>query len=186
MFRPAYPLETERLTIRPFARDDLHALHAFLSREDVARYHYWDARDRAEVAEIIAGRAGLTVLEHEGDRLALAVVERSSQTLIGEVFLIWNSEQHSCGEIGYSFNPDWHGHGYATEAARELLRLGFDEFGLHRIIGRLDGRNKASARVLERLGMRKEGHLVQNEFVKGEWADEIDYAMLRTEWLSAR
>jgi RimJ/RimL family protein N-acetyltransferase len=66
-----------------------------------------------------------------------------------------------------------------------LLRLGFDELGLHRIVGRLDARNAASARLLQRLGMRSEAHLVENEYVKGEWTDEAVYALLASEWRAA-
>jgi RimJ/RimL family protein N-acetyltransferase len=80
------------------------------------------------------------------------------------------------------FHPDYGGHGYATEAARVMLRLGFDGLGLHRIIGRIDARNTPSARVLERLGMRPEAHFLQNEMVRGEWTDEIVFAMLEDEW----
>jgi len=79
-------------------------------------------------------------------------------------------------------HPDHRGHGYATEAAAAMLGLGFEGLGLHRIVGRLDARNDASARVLERLGMRREAHFVENEFVKGEWCDELVYAMLASEW----
>jgi RimJ/RimL family protein N-acetyltransferase len=79
-------------------------------------------------------------------------------------------------------HPDHQGHGYATEATGLVLRLGFEELGLHRIVGRLDARNVASAGVLERLGMRREAHLRENEFVKGEWVDELVYAMLASEW----
>ncbi len=75
---------------------------------------------------------------------------------------------------------------HATEAGREMLRLGFESYGLRRMIGRLDGRNEPSARVLARLGMRREAHFVQNEFVKGEWADEVVYAMLHHEWHGGR
>ena len=78
--------------------------------------------------------------------------------------------------------PEFTGHGYATEMAAEMLRIGFDELGLHRVVGRLDARNDASARVLERLGMRREALLVDNEWVKGEWTSELDYALLADEW----
>jgi RimJ/RimL family protein N-acetyltransferase len=67
-----------------------------------------------------------------------------------------------------------------------MLRLGFDGLGLHRIVGRCDGRNTPSTRLLERLGMRREAHLVQNELVKGEWTDEVVYAMLESEWRNLR
>jgi RimJ/RimL family protein N-acetyltransferase len=80
------------------------------------------------------------------------------------------------------FQPRYHGHGYAGEAATEMLRLGFDGAGLHRVIGRADGRNAASARLMDRLGMRREANFIQNEFVKGEWTDEVVYAMLASEW----
>ncbi|MCW2947645.1 MAG: GCN5-related N-acetyltransferase, partial [Actinoallomurus sp.] len=93
---------------------------------------------------------------------------------------------HRQGEVGYIFHPDHGGRGYATEAAEVVLRLGFEELGLHRIVGRLDGRNTASARVLERLGLRREAHFVQNELVKGEWTDEVVYAMLADEWRARR
>jgi RimJ/RimL family protein N-acetyltransferase len=63
-----------------------------------------------------------------------------------------------------------------------MLRLGFEELGLHRIIARLDERNEPSARLAQRLGMRLEARLVENEFFKGEWSNELDFAMLREEW----
>ena len=90
------------------------------------------------------------------------------------------------GEIGFVFHPDPHGHGYATEAARLLLEFGFAVVGLHRIIGRLEARNAASARVLEKLGMRREALLIENEFAKGEWQSELDYAILDREWRALR
>jgi RimJ/RimL family protein N-acetyltransferase len=87
---------------------------------------------------------------------------------------------------GTSCTPDFGGHGYATEAARALLRLGFDELGLHRIVARLDERNESSAKLARRLGMRQEARLVHNEFFKGEWSTELDFAMLAEEWRSDR
>jgi RimJ/RimL family protein N-acetyltransferase len=63
-----------------------------------------------------------------------------------------------------------------------LLRLAFEDLGLHRVAARCDVRNTASARVMKRAGLRREAHLVQNEFVKGEWTDELIHAILRSEW----
>ncbi len=161
---------------------DLDDLHAIQSREDVNRYLYWSARNREEVAEVITKRIGMAALEREGDILVLAVELRETGTVIGDVNLAWLSEQHRQGEFGFVFHPDHHGRGYAGEAAVEMLRLGFEGLGLHRIIGRADGRNQASARLMEKLGLRREAHFVQNEIVKGEWTDEVVYAMLATEW----
>jgi RimJ/RimL family protein N-acetyltransferase len=109
-----------------------------------------------------------------------------SGTVVGDVGLCWSSEVHRQAEIGYSFHPDHRGHGYATEAAAALVALAFTDLGVHRVAGRLDARNTASARLLERLGMRREAHLVENEWVKGEWSDEVVYAVLDTEWADRR
>jgi RimJ/RimL family protein N-acetyltransferase len=182
MLRPAYPITTSRLLLRPFRHDDLDDLHAIQSRADIARYLYWEPRSREEVAEKLAERTTMTAVAKERDSVLLAVVLRDSGTLIGDVNLWWLSEEHRQGEIGFVFHPDHHGHGYAGEAATEMLRLGFEGLGLHRIIGRADGRNRASARLMEKLGMRREAYFVQNEFVKGEWTDEVVYAMLASEW----
>jgi RimJ/RimL family protein N-acetyltransferase len=69
-----------------------------------------------------------------------------------------------------------------VEAAEAMLRIGFEQVGLHRIVGRIEARNEASARVLERLHMREEAHLIENEWVKGEWQSEIVYALLERKW----
>jgi RimJ/RimL family protein N-acetyltransferase len=63
-----------------------------------------------------------------------------------------------------------------------MLRLAFEELGLHRVIGRMEARNSGSARVMEKLGMRREAHLIENEWVRGEWQSELAYALLEAEW----
>lgn len=182
MLTPTYPITTDRLVLRPFTPGDLHALHDYESLPEVARYLYWDQRDLDATRTALEKRITRLALAEEGDAIDLAITLRHTGDLIGSCVLIWTSKEHRQGEIGYIVNPKAHGNGYAAEAAREMVRLGFDQLDLHRIVGRLDGRNTASARVLEKLGMRREAHLVQNEIVKGEWTDEVIYAMLAEEW----
>lgn len=176
------PIQTERLTLRPFTADDFDALYAIQSVPEITRYLYWDARDADEVRKALEQRIARTELTNVGDALSFAVEVRESGVVVGDVNLEWLSADNQSGELGYVFNPAYHGHGYATEAAVEMLRLGFEGYGLRRIIGRLEARNTASARVLERLGMRKEAHFVENEYVKDEWQSEVVYAMLASEW----
>lgn len=182
VLKPEYPIKTERLILRPFTADDIDDLYDIHSRPEVARYLYWEPRDLETTRQVLERKIRASVLGVEGEALQLAVELPEAGKVVGDVLLIWVSREHRQGEVGYVFHPGHGGHGYATEAAREMLRLGFDDLGLHRIIGRLDGRNTASARVLERLGMRREAHFRENEIVKGEWTDELVYAMLAEEW----
>lgn len=177
----ALTVETDRLLLRPFVAGDLAAMTDMHARADVARYLLWEPRD-AEASRAAFERHQDTRFAADGDALCLAGIERTTGRFVGEFLLILTSLEHRGGEVGYILHPDHHGRGYATEGTREMLRLGFERCGLHRIVGRLDGRNAASARVLEKLGMRREAHLVRNELVKGEWTDELVYALLEDEW----
>ncbi len=182
MLHPAYPVRTARLILRPFTADDIDDAFAYQSREDVCRYIPYPPRTRERVAERTALPHARSTIDEPGDALLLAVQLRPAGPVVGDVMLHWASREHGTGEIGYVFNPDYAGHGYATEATRELLRLGFSGLGLHRMIARTDARNTPSIGVLRRLGMRQEAHLVENEWFKGEWSDEIDFAILACEW----
>lgn len=182
MLKPEYPIETARLTIRPFVETDLDALDSYHRLPEVARYLYWEPRTREETEQALRKRIERLTIEREGDILVLAVVLRETGELLGDVNLSLRSEEHRTGEFGFIFDPRHHGHGYAGEAAVEMLRLGFEGLDLHRIIGRCDRRNTASAKLMSRLGLRKEAHFVENEMVKGEWVDELVFAMLAEEW----
>jgi RimJ/RimL family protein N-acetyltransferase len=186
VLEPGYPISTERLRLRPYQDDDLDYLADVLARPEVVRYLYDEPLERDQVPAELEKRRTYTAIRGEGDRLMLAVETAETGEVVGDVSLAYRSRAHRSGEIGWIFHPDHHGHGYATEAARVMLRLGFEDLGLHRIVARCDGRNEASIRVMERLSMRREAHLVENEYLKGEWTDEIVYAMLAREWYDLR
>ncbi|MBC7275993.1 GNAT family N-acetyltransferase [Nocardioides sp.] len=178
---PEYPVRTERLTLRPVdVERDLEDLHAYLSLEDVCRYIPPVPRDRDQLRKAYAPERRPSVLRREGEVLCLAVEHEGR--LIGDAVLFWHSKEQRSGEIGYAFNPEFQGRGFATETARALLGLAFDGLGLHRVIARVDERNVASARVVERLGMRKEAVERDVKWTKGEWATLVSYAMLEDEW----
>nr|WP_174257558.1 GNAT family N-acetyltransferase [Phytoactinopolyspora alkaliphila] len=170
------------MTLRPFAATDLDDLYAYHRDPEVARYLYWEPRDRGQSREALDARIGQYLLEKQGNSLILAVVWRETGRVAGEVNLEWLSEEHRQGEVGFVLNPEYQGRGVATEAGEAMLRLGFEGLGLHRIIARCDARNHASAAVMRRLGMRQEAHFVHNEIFKGEWGEELVFAMLADEW----
>jgi RimJ/RimL family protein N-acetyltransferase len=183
--RPEYPIRTERLLLRPLTADDADALLAYRSRADVCRYVPFEPMTREQITERIAGMWARTELTDPGQALTLGVEVAGTGELAGDVILFWHSREHAGGELGYVFSPGLSGRGYATEAARATLRLGFECLGLHRIIARIDERNEDSARLARRLGMRQEARLVRNELFKGEWSTELDFAMLAEEWRAA-
>ena len=180
--RPDYPIRTARLLLRPLTGADVGALAAYRGRTDVCRYVPFDPMTPADIAVRLIGQWARTALTEEGQSLTLGAEVAGTGELVGDVMLFWHSRKHGGGELGYVFNPDFGGHGYATEAARAMLRLGFEGLGLHRITARLDERNEPSARLARRLGMRHEARLVDNELFKGEWSTELDFAMLASEW----
>jgi len=179
---PSLPIRTERLLLRPFVDDDFSALQDLYGRPEVVRWLYWEPLTADGVRQLLDRIKPMTGIDDETDALRLAVVLPNSGEVIGDVSLRLKSREHAQGEIGFVLAPAHHGKGYATEASIALLRYGFEEVGLHRIIGTAELRNVASARVLERLGMRREGEFRENEWVKGEWQGEVVYAMLAAEW----
>ncbi len=182
---PDPAIATERLVLRPFVATDVDDLCAIQSRADVVRYLYWGVRTRAEVVDVLVDRAPMTRLDVEGDVLDLAVQRQDTGRVIGDVSLRLASLEHRQGEIGFVFHPDHQGQGYAREAATAMLDLAFGSAGLHRVYGRTDARNTASAGLMRRLGMRQEAHFVHNEMFKGEWSDELVYAVLAQEWTNS-
>jgi RimJ/RimL family protein N-acetyltransferase len=175
------PIETSRLRLRPLAADDLGALLSIQSREDVHRWLDSHPRSEDEVRAALERRIA-RVRDAPATGLALGIELAATGELLGDISLTLGPPEHRQGEIGFILHPRHHGRGYATEAAEAMLALAFGTYGLHRVYGRLEARNHASARVLEKLGMRREAHLVENEWVKGEWQSELVYALLAREW----
>ena len=177
---PTPTLHTARLRLRPFRdadADDLFALH---SNAYVLRY--WDAppwRERARAERFItAGRQ----MAHDGTGARLAVDRACDATFIGWCQLTrWNPDYRSAS-LGYCFADAAWGHGYATEAARALLRWAFDTLDLNRVQAQTDTRNRASARVLDKLGFVREGTLREDCIVNGEVSDSWVYGLIRREW----
>jgi RimJ/RimL family protein N-acetyltransferase len=186
MLYVSHPLRTPRMTLRQFETGDLGALHDLFRREDVCRYLRWEPMDLDHARAKLEQRLRETRIESDGDALMFAAAEDATGRVVGELMLRLESAASRQGEVGWSFHPDVQGRGLATEGAREMLRLGFDELGLHRIAAEGDPRNIASVRVMEKVGMRREALFVENEFLKGEWVGEIVCAILEDEWRAVR
>lgn len=179
---PAFPLLTARLRLRPFEARDAAAFHAMRADPVHTRYVPYSAMSHEEIARVIALRQTWLSLGEEGSGIVLAVERRDTGAFIGEVLLFRYQPGLRTAEHGYALATEHAGQGYATEAARALLHWGFTEGGLHRAVAKLDARNASSARVLEKLGFRKEAHHVRDYLMDGEWTDTAVYAQLAGEW----
>lgn len=165
--RPDYPIRTARLDLRPHRESDLDDLFEFHSSPDVTRFVPWPVRSRDQTREALKIKLGQGELSEAGQWLVLAIEHRESQKVIGEVLLKWVSAEHRQGEIGFALNADYQGRGFAFEASEEILRLGFEVLGLHRIAGNVIAGNVSSGRLLRRLGMNLEGTFIESVFWKG-------------------
>jgi RimJ/RimL family protein N-acetyltransferase len=176
------PIRTGRLVLRPLGEGDIPALLSYRSLPDVCRWVPFEPMDAETLRVRVEGQWSQLTLAKEGDVVILGVEVAATGDLVGDAMLRWSSEEHRSGEVGYVIHPASAGRGYATEAAHALLHVAFDGLRLHRVIARVDARNEASAHVASRLGMREEAHLVENEWFKGGWSDELDFAILEGEW----
>jgi RimJ/RimL family protein N-acetyltransferase len=178
------PIQTERLIIRPFRDSDLEPFLAYRNDPDVARYQGWNVPYARESAlEFIAEMKTRQFIPGEWLQLALEV--RESGETIGDVAIHCMKSDLRQAYLGYSLLRAHWGHGYAGEAIRAVLDLLFGELNLHRVVAECDVENAASWHLLERLGFRREAHLVENIFFKGAYGSEYHYAILQREWKKA-
>lgn len=181
---PTPTLHTARLQLRPFQDADANDLFALHSSAYVLRY--WDAPPWTERARAERFITASRQMAEEGTGARLAVDRASDAAFIGWCGLSrWNPDYRSVS-LGYCFQAAAWGHGYATEAARELLRWAFDTLDLNRVQAETDTRNGASARVLEKLGFVREGTLREDCVVNSEVSDSWVYGLIRREWLPCR
>jgi len=169
-------LETERLWIRPYSEADIPELLTLIGTKEVAAttlriehpYTEQDARAFLELAQ-------------EPGKMWLAMTLRNDGRQIGGIGLRIE-EQHQHAELGYWLGVPYWGQGYATEAAREMLRYGFEDLKLHRIFATHFKHNAASGNILKKLGMRYEGCQREQLLKWGEFVDSEMYGLLRREW----
>ena len=176
-------LETSRLIIRRFAAVDLAALLAYRNDPEIARYQSWVSYTEEEARDFVHEQA---VAEPgiPGEWFQFAIEAKAGVGLIGDCALKIDAHDHRLGEIGFTLARHQQGHGYAREAVSRVLDFAFAELGLHRVVAITDCRNHPAVALLEKLGLRREGHFLQNIWFKGEWGDEYSYAVLKQEWVA--
>ena len=179
--KPWFPLRTERLLLREFRPEDIEDVHAYAIDPEVARFMDWGPNTREITVEVM-DRWAEQAKEWPRDAVTLAIEHVADGLVIGSIRLEVSDRANLAGDFGYSLHRSYWRQGYATEAARALLEVGFRTLGLHRIWAECDTENVGSWGVMQKLGMRREGELRHGRLIKGQWRDRYLYAILAEEW----
>ena len=175
-------LESPRLILRSFQDPDLETFLAYRNDPEVAKYQSWDVPYPREKGIQFIDLMKLSNPNSQGEWYQIAVELKSTREMIGDVAfstMVYDDKQ---ALIGYSLARSHWYQGYAFEAVGCLLKYLFDERGLHRVMAECDVDNVASWKLLEKLGFRREAHLLENVFFKGKYGSEYHYALLEREW----
>lgn len=173
---PDLPVRTERLVLRHFAPGDENAFITGWQSPEWTELLLTFPMNHAEVADYVRRRA------EPGDGMFLGLAVEHDGEVVGDSILVLGGTGLSQAEIGWTVLPGHQGRGYGTEAARAMLALAFEHYGVRRVVANLDARNDRSAAMCERLGMRREVHRLGDFWSKGRWTDSYEYALLREEW----
>jgi len=179
-------LETEHLILRKFEEDDWIAVDSYTSCEENVVYVLWGPNSVAQTQDFI--RFAIAKAEEVPcTNYQYAAALKETNQLIGGCNLAVAEDE---AEIGWILHRDYWKKGYGAEMGEALLKYGFEELGLHRIVAHCDAENTASYRIMEKIGMRKEGLFVESrpahKLSDRKYSDELSYAMLREEWKTSK
>ncbi|MBO0794820.1 MAG: GNAT family N-acetyltransferase, partial [Ktedonobacteraceae bacterium] len=174
-------LTTRRLVLREFEEEDWQAVLAYQSNPLYLRYYPWTHRTEQDARKFVR-RLMAQREEEPRTKCQLAITLAANGQLIGNAGIRRDTPDAQEADIGYELDPDYWGHGYATEVADALLAYGFQTLRLHRIWAQCIAENRGSVHVLEKIGMQQEGRLREQRWMKGRWWDVLLYAILENEW----
>lgn len=179
----AWPVRTKRLVLRPMSGADVPVVFGYRSLPAVNEWIGGVLTDMDEFTRQFLDPTSTTeqlVVEHDGiviGDLMLDIEDAWGQREVADQVV------RTQGLLGWTFHPDHHGHGYATEAAAELIRLCFEDLALRRVRAECFAANEASWRLMERLHMRRETHAIADSLHRDHgWVDGFAYALLADEW----
>jgi RimJ/RimL family protein N-acetyltransferase len=176
-----FPLLTPRLCLREFRGTDEADIHAYASDAEVVRYASWGPNTPAETRAVLDA---WLVEQRRWPRssVTLAIELSAERRLIGAIRLEERDVVHRAGDFGYTITRAYWNRGIATEASRAVVDTAFRVLGFHRVWATCDTRNVASARVLEKTGLRREGEMRRDTIRGGEWSDTYLYGVVVEEW----
>ena len=174
-------IDTQNLQLRDFKQTDWQEVQEYSSDPEVVRFMEWGPNSREQTMDFV-DRARESARKKPRLTYELAVILRAENKLIGAAGIRVAPYDNQQADLGYCYNRNYWGKGFATEACKSLIDFGFEKLNLHRIWATCDAENVGSATVLQKSGMRKEGHFVKDKNIKGRWRDTFLFAILCEEW----
>ncbi|WP_245976727.1 GNAT family N-acetyltransferase [Oceanobacillus arenosus] len=172
-------LSNERLLLREFTESDWIDVHKYASQDIVCQYQPWGPNTEEDSKDFVNHVIENSTQEPRR-RFVFAIIYNENMIGAGEFNI--RDFTNKVGEVAYIVNPDHWGKGIATEAATLLIDFGFEKLKLHRIYATCDPRNVGSSKVLEKVGMTKEGRIREDLLIKDGWRDSLIYSVLEHEW----
>lgn len=173
-------LESERLILRPMNIGDKVEIFAYRSDNVTNEFQGWIPKTIGDV-EIFIDKIAKQVNEPD-TWFQFVLIEKVSQKIIGDLGIHFLDKENKQVEIGCTLNKSYQKKGFAIESVRRVIDYLFKELNKHRIIASIDPRNANSIQLVERLGFRKEAHLVESVFVNERWVDDLVYSLLEKDW----
>ncbi len=174
-------ITTERLTLTRLVPADAPRVFAYRANPEVSRYQAWLPTSLDEVQRFIDDLQSVP-FDTPATWFQFGIRLKGSGLLVGDAGVHFPADQPQQAEIGITVAPDCQGRGIATEAVRGLLDRLFAPPARHRVYGSVDPRNRASVALLARVGMRQEAHFRRSLWIRGEWVDDLVFAILESEW----
>src|SRR5690625_2632729 len=174
-------LKGERVNLREMEEKDWVDVHKYASQEKVCQYQPWGPNSEQETEDFVK-QVIFDAKKENRSRFVFAIILKENGKMIGAGEINIRDYTNRVGEIAYIINPEYWGLGYATEVAKVLIPFGFNQLNLHRIFATCDPRNIGSSRVLEKVGMIKEGRIREDLLIKNGWRDSLMYSILEQEW----
>jgi RimJ/RimL family protein N-acetyltransferase len=176
-------VETERLILREFRKEDLNGVHAYASDPEVSKYEPWGPNSEDDTKYFLDSIISYQLNNPRND-YEIAIELKGTGLLIGACGIHISDTETREGYIGYCYNKQYWKNGYASEAAVAIIEFGFKSLNLHRIFATCDPNNVGSSKVLEKIGMKREGHLRDHKLQRGKWRDSFLYSILEHEFQS--
>lgn len=171
-----------KVALRPISMNDAAAIFSYRSLPEVNTYTYTPVWTSLADANTHLEKFVPMMNDEQGGFGKWMIMRIDTGETVGDVFLSKDADLLGTTEIGYMIHPAHAGKGFGTAAVHAAMRIGFEQWGVHRIYARVDEENIASVRVCQKLGMRQEARLIENDKRGDVWSNELIFAMLDREW----